>query len=340
MGQTQGQHPPQQGLLYAILSDIHANYPALKAVAADARKLARKEDLPKPIFVCLGDVVDYGPHPNRCVAWVHRYARITIQGNHDEEIPGALYREPALSNVARKLWPILLWTRRRLKLSHKKTIGKWQPELRSPAGLESFTLFHGSLIGNGDPIGDTGNALRSFEKLGTRYGLFGHTHYQCRFQEERLKGRGKTPKLYLIGKDELGEWQSLSWRRTLLNPGSVGQSRRHASAYRGADRNPSLDYRAAYMLLHVHNDGQKYQFRRVDYDCSKTVNDLKRVRWQGNGAKPSSGNDILHAGQEKNRPCLDQDYLDRLPGLLRDLVDGALIPQLACKAQDGEPATT
>ena len=38
-----------------ILSDIHANYPALKAV------LEQDGSYDKLIF--LGDVVDYGPHP-------------------------------------------------------------------------------------------------------------------------------------------------------------------------------------------------------------------------------------------------------------------------------------
>jgi len=60
-----------------IISDIHANWPALLAVLhaeADVREI-----------LCLGDVVDYGPQPLRCVEWAinHIPVRNLVQGNHD-----------------------------------------------------------------------------------------------------------------------------------------------------------------------------------------------------------------------------------------------------------------
>ncbi len=56
-----------------IISDIHANLAALKA-------------LPEKDFDqiwCIGDLVDYGPRPHEVVEWVQREATITIRGNHD-----------------------------------------------------------------------------------------------------------------------------------------------------------------------------------------------------------------------------------------------------------------
>ena len=44
----------------AVISDIHANYHALEAVFA-----AIDRESPDEIW-CLGDLVGYGPRPNRC----------------------------------------------------------------------------------------------------------------------------------------------------------------------------------------------------------------------------------------------------------------------------------
>ena len=48
----------------AVISDIHANLHALEAVLA-----AVDREAPDEIW-CLGDVVGYGPEPNRCCAVV------------------------------------------------------------------------------------------------------------------------------------------------------------------------------------------------------------------------------------------------------------------------------
>ena len=53
---------------YAIISDIHANLTALKTVIADAKACHVEK------FVCLGDVVGYGPQPAETLALVKRRA--------------------------------------------------------------------------------------------------------------------------------------------------------------------------------------------------------------------------------------------------------------------------
>src|SRR5262245_8112195 len=57
-----------------LLADIHANWPALQAVAS-----AEKYDL----CISLGDLVDYGLEPEPCLAWVRSNTRYAIRGNHD-----------------------------------------------------------------------------------------------------------------------------------------------------------------------------------------------------------------------------------------------------------------
>lgn len=60
-----------------ILSDIHANWPALQAVLAAEPTVDS--------IVCLGDLVNYGPNPAECVRWAqtHLSPGWVVQGNHD-----------------------------------------------------------------------------------------------------------------------------------------------------------------------------------------------------------------------------------------------------------------
>ncbi|MCB2203262.1 metallophosphatase family protein [bacterium] len=64
----------------AIISDIHANLEALRAVLDDIR--IRQADR----IVCLGDIVGYGADPAACVALVREHASICVLGNHDAAV--------------------------------------------------------------------------------------------------------------------------------------------------------------------------------------------------------------------------------------------------------------
>lgn len=57
-----------------ILSDIHSNYEALRAVA----HAERAEEIWR-----LGDLVDYGPEPAEVVQWIRHHARHCVCGDHD-----------------------------------------------------------------------------------------------------------------------------------------------------------------------------------------------------------------------------------------------------------------
>jgi putative phosphoesterase len=60
-----------------LVADIHANWPALRAVAA-----AETYD----VCLCLGDLVDYALEPAACIAWVREKAAHTVRGNHDHGV--------------------------------------------------------------------------------------------------------------------------------------------------------------------------------------------------------------------------------------------------------------
>lgn len=58
-----------------ILADIHANWPALKAIK-------------EPFDVCLftGDLVDYATDPVPCIEWVRENVHSGVRGNHDHAV--------------------------------------------------------------------------------------------------------------------------------------------------------------------------------------------------------------------------------------------------------------
>lgn len=58
-----------------VLSDIHGNYEALKAV-----------DEKFDALLCLGDLADYGPAPEDCAEWVRERAHSVVRGNHDNAV--------------------------------------------------------------------------------------------------------------------------------------------------------------------------------------------------------------------------------------------------------------
>ena len=64
----------------AVITDIHANLPALEAA------LARIHELGIERVHCGGDLVGYGPHPNEVCALVQQRAIPTIYGNYDYAI--------------------------------------------------------------------------------------------------------------------------------------------------------------------------------------------------------------------------------------------------------------
>ncbi|PWU20537.1 MAG: hypothetical protein C5B48_12410 [Candidatus Rokuibacteriota bacterium] len=60
-----------------VISDVHANWPALEAVIA-----AEAYDH----LLVGGDLVSYGPHPREVVEFVGNHATVAVRGNHDEAL--------------------------------------------------------------------------------------------------------------------------------------------------------------------------------------------------------------------------------------------------------------
>jgi len=223
----------------AVLSDIHANLHALESVLA-----AVEAEAPDEVWF-LGDLVGYGPRPNRCHVRIEPLAAVSLVGNHDL---GALDRigldffSPEAATSAR-------WTRTVLEPETEAFLGELEP-VGERAGVG---LFHGSPR---DPVWEyvlsAESALGSLLAVENRFVIVGHSHVPLAiwFDGKTIEG----------GVAEGGSEVELGEKRWLLNPGSVGQPR---------DGDP----RAAWLLLDL--DAGKASFRRTEYAVEETQREIR-----------------------------------------------------------------
>ncbi len=145
-----------------VISDVHANLAAFKAVLADA------EDKWDKIWY-LGDLVGYGPNPNECVELLRQHEHLALSGNHDWAALGKLdindFNEDARTAV--------FWTRDTLTEESLAFLDS----LPAKHVEGDFTLAHASPRHPvWEYILDYETALENFDHFDTAYCLVGHTH--------------------------------------------------------------------------------------------------------------------------------------------------------------------
>jgi putative phosphoesterase len=125
----------------AIITDIHANLPALEAA------LARIEELRIDRIYCGGDLVGYGPHPNEVCALIERRVIPTIYGNYDHAIArdlddcGCAYVTPHDREIGQLS---VQWTLANTGLAAKDFMRELASDLRFDVGSHTVHLVHGS----------------------------------------------------------------------------------------------------------------------------------------------------------------------------------------------------
>jgi diadenosine tetraphosphatase ApaH/serine/threonine PP2A family protein phosphatase len=231
----------------AILSDIHGNLEALRAVLADIAHHGAE------VIYCLGDVVGYGPDPRACLDLARTWP-VVLLGNHDHGISAG----PDDFNV--EAARALLWT-----------AGQLQQPVPSPQAAEERLAFLASLpfqhcegdfffvhASPRDPLfeyifpEDTfdRNKMQALFSCVDRYCFQGHTHVPGVFSEA----------LTFRDPPQLGYEYRLGQEKVMVNVGSVGQPR-------------DGDWRACYVLL----EDDWIFFRRVEYDVQATVAKIRAI---------------------------------------------------------------
>ena len=195
----------------ALISDIHGNALALRAVLEDIswRSVDR--------IVCLGDVVEYGPEPAECLDLVKEHCEICIRGNHEDAL--LVPRQAAGFNAHAQA--ALKWTASKLDLqamSEIRSMPTWSHLDDDVVCVHDSPVpqdGHGYIRSRSDAT----PVLRSMED---RICLFGHTHLPSVFTIDQERRLARASRLHpktgdLIHLDGAGKY--------LLNPGSVGQPR-------------------------------------------------------------------------------------------------------------------
>jgi len=214
---------------YAILSDIHGNLPALKAVLKDC--IHQKVET----FLCAGDIIGYGAYPHECIDIVRQVTSVCVGGNHDWAAAGRLdasyFTEDGKAAIA--------WTRARMSLDEIQYL----TSLSLTERHEDFEIAHGSILNPSQFVylDDVIKASEVFPLMQSAVCFVGHTH---------------TPQVFIFHNDQVtfslsDTIEMDSDCKYLINVGSVGQPR---------DGNPL----ASYCLYDT--DFKIIQIKRQSYD--------------------------------------------------------------------------
>lgn len=217
---------------YAIISDIHANLPALKTVLADIA------DMKVDKIVCLGDVVGYGPDPVGVLETIYHVVHATLMGNHDAAVCGKLDPD-AFSPRAQAA-----------VLRHREQISSrgldWLGKLPLVLKAHGFQCAHGDFS---EPA-----AFRYIIEPEEAVASWKSTHDQLLFV-----GHSHLPGIYVIGPSGVPHFVNAcdftleEGKRYIVNPGSVGYPR-------------VGDCRSSYCLFD--DDAKTINYRSVPFDCA------------------------------------------------------------------------
>ena len=230
---------------YALISDIHANLPALEAVLTD---IGGRPEIGATYH--LGDLVGYAPWPDETVALLERAGIPGVAGNYDSTVAtdyrhcGCRYEDPVQEQLSHVSYD---WTRRQVSSVTKRALRAlpFRVDLLPNGGHTAgprVVLVHGTptlntLYWTEDRPDDF--CLKMAGHAGAKAGdvlAFGHTH--------------------------------MPWHRTVggihfLNTGSVGRPK-------------DGDWRAGYVILEIGGGTVDAEFVRVDYDVERAARGIEK----------------------------------------------------------------
>ena len=174
-------------MLAGIVSDIHSNLPALRAVLAEMKRLGASR------LICAGDLVGYYTFPNEVVELAGKAGIHSIAGNHERAIASGDFSglNPLAAEAAR-------WTARKLTKASLDGLRRLPPRDRLELGGRRMLLVHGSPRDDDEYVFPLSADAWPFGELDAEVLIMGHTHVQ---------------------------WQGRFGRLLVINPGSVGQPR-------------------------------------------------------------------------------------------------------------------
>jgi diadenosine tetraphosphatase ApaH/serine/threonine PP2A family protein phosphatase len=218
---------------YAVVSDIHSNWEAFAAVL-DAAAAEGVDG-----YLCLGDLVGYGPDPDRVIAEVQERSMVTVRGNHDHAAFDA-EEDRFFNDWAREA---IAWTRDRLSTEDRDYLAR----LGLTASIDGALLVHAapSAPRAWRYVLSAADAQAEFPYFDETVCFIGHSHVPMVVAESESGIRD-------VREDSA---RLSSGVRHIINVGSVGQPR---------DGDP----RASFGIYDP--DQGTYRLVRVDYDVEAT----------------------------------------------------------------------
>lgn len=218
----------------ALLSDIHGNLPALEVVIERLKK--EKPDY----WICLGDLVGYGPFPNECINVIRDLNMKCILGNHDSGVCGIIpltfFKDPNRKLLQKSKGMIsssnLKWLES-LPLVLKNEAERWIAAHASPNDPYKWKYVDSAIT-----------ARNIISELDYDFCFVGHTHIPALVSNR-------------IGINNLKKGY-----KYLINPGSVGQPR-------------DQDYRASCAILDT--DDFELKIHKLEYKIQSTIDGLIKL---------------------------------------------------------------
>jgi putative phosphoesterase len=229
----------------AVITDIHANLPALKAV------LEAIERTDVDAVYCGGDLVGYGPHPDAACRLIEERGIPTIYGNYDYAIArdledcGCAYRDQHDRDLGQLS---VAWTLEHTDQRSKHFMRTLPFDLRFEIDGRSVRLVHGSPRKVNEYL-FADKPARTFERIAAGADchvlVFGHTHQP---------------------------WVAEYGGVLFANCGSVGKPK---------DGDP----RAAYGVLEIDAGKVVADIERVEYDVAAVARDVESAGLPGEYAE-------------------------------------------------------
>jgi putative phosphoesterase len=171
----------------AIISDVHANLVALKAVLGEIDSMGINH------IISAGDVVGYYPFPNEVIHLFKERGIVGIAGNHDRTVirTQVSSMNPIAGEAAR-------WTAKELNESSRLYLASLPPRRHVTLGGKLAGLYHGSPRDDTEYVFEEEAEPELLRLSGTRLLILGHTHVP--YVQRSKEG-------------------------AIVNPGSVGQPR-------------------------------------------------------------------------------------------------------------------
>jgi putative phosphoesterase len=228
-------------LRIGLLSDIHANLPALEAVLRHAARHGCQE------LWNAGDSTGYSPYPEETVSLLEKAGVISVSGNYDLKIldfPKHRSRWRKEKHPAKYF--SFAWTHAHLSSRAKRALAKLPARrLLKRQGL-AFFITHGTIVSNEEGLHEETPVAR-LKELASRIKadvfISGHSHYAF---SRSVKRQGR--------------------RVLFVNPGSVG-------------RPPEATPLASYAILEICRGRIKVRRFRVRYDPKGLLQRMERERF-------------------------------------------------------------